>query len=144
MDNGIEKPRSPLVKMLLVRLRRLLGLKVAIQLSFAEYHSKRNPVERVHAVYTKELEKHRPFQFPNLHVDSVEHKKKMEEMSEDVENVLKHAKFGGEYMTVAKGVGGENHFVFDDMSKLYAFLSMTEDCKAKCDMQYQLNKDSNI
>ena len=68
----------------------------------------------------------------------------MEEMREDVENVLKHAKFGGEYMTVAKGVGGENHFVFDDMSKLYAFLSMTEDRKAKCDMQYQLNKDSNI
>ena len=35
VDNGIEKPRSPLVKMLLVRLWRLLGLKVAIQLSFA-------------------------------------------------------------------------------------------------------------
>ena len=144
VDNGIEKPRSPLVKMLLVRLRRLLGLKVAIQLSFAEYHSKRNPVERVHAVHTKELEKHGPFQFPNLHVDSVEHKKKMEEMREDVENVLKHAKFGGEYTTVTKGVGGENHFVFDDMSQLHAFLSMTEDRKAKCDMQYQLNKDSNI
>ena len=92
-------------------------------------------------VHTKELEKHGPFQFPNLSVDSVEHRKKMEEMREDVENVLKHAKFGGEYTTVTKG---ENHFVFDDMSNLHSFLSMTEDRKAKCDMQYQLNKDSNI
>lgn len=130
--------------MLLVRLRRLLGLKVVIHFSFAEYHSKRNPVERVHAVHTKELEKHGPFQIPNLNVDSVEHKKKMEEMREDVEDVLRQAKFGGEYTTVTKGVGGENNFVFDDMSNLHAFLSMTEDRKAKCDMQYQLNKDSNI
>ena len=144
VDNGIEKPRSPLVKMLLVRLRRLLGLKVVIHLSFAEYHSNRNPVERVHAVHTKELEKHGPFQIPNLNVDSVEHKKKMEEMREDVEAVLRHATFNGEYTTVTKGVGGENNFVFDDMSNLHAFLSMTEDRKAKCDMQYQLNKDSNI
>ena len=30
VDNGIEKPRSPLLKMLLVRLWWLLGLKVAI------------------------------------------------------------------------------------------------------------------
>lgn len=104
VDNGVEKPRSPIVKMLLVRLRRLLGLKVAIQLSFAEYNIKRNPVERVHAVHTKELEKHGPFQFPNLHVDIVEHKKKMEEMREDVEDELKHAKFGGEYSNILKGL----------------------------------------
>ena len=45
---------------------------------------------------------------------------------------------------MTKGVGGENNFVFDDMSNLHAFLSMTEDRKAICDMQYQLNKDSNI
>ena len=61
VDNGIEKPRSPLVKMLLVRLRRILGLKAVVYVSFAEYHSKRNPVEHVHAVHTKELEKHGPF-----------------------------------------------------------------------------------
>lgn len=144
VDNGIEKPRSPLVKMLLVRLRQLLGLKVVIHLSFAEYHSKRNPVEQVHAVHTKELEKYRPFQIPNLNVDSVEHKKKMEEMREDVEVVLRQATFNGKYTTVTKGVGGENNFVFDDMSNLHAFFSMTEDRKAKCNMQYQLNRDSNI
>jgi len=76
MDNGIEKPRSPLVKMLLVCLRWLLSLKVVIHLSFVEYHSKRNPVERVHAVHTKELEK----QISNLNVDSVERKMRMSKM----------------------------------------------------------------
>ena len=144
VDNGIEKPRSPLVKMLLVRLRRLLGLKAVVHVSFAEYHSKRNPVERVHAAHTKELEKHGPFPIPNLNVDSDEHKKKMEEMREDVEDVLKQARFGGEFTTVTKGVGGEDNFVFDDMTNLHSFLSMTEDRKAKSGMQYELNKDSKI
>ncbi|KAJ7394611.1 hypothetical protein OS493_000429 [Desmophyllum pertusum] len=144
VDNGIEKPRSPLVKMLLVRLRRLLGLKVVVQMSFAEYHSKRNPVERVHAAHTKELEKHGPFKVPNLHVDSVEHKKKMEEMRENVEDVLKHATFGAKYTMITKGVGDESNFVFNDMTNLHTFLSMNEDRKAKCDMEYELNKGSII
>ena len=144
VDNGIEKPRSPLVKMLLVRLRRLLGLKAVVHVSFAEYHSKRNPLERVHAARTKELEKHGPFPIPNLNVDSDEHKKKMEEMREDVEDVLKQARFGGEFTTVTKRVGGEDNFVFDNMTNLHSFLSMTEDRKAKSGMQYELNKDSKI
>ena len=66
--------------MLLVRLRRLLGLKAVVQISFAEYHSKRNPVERVHAVHTKELEKHGPFNVPILKVTTLEHETKIEEM----------------------------------------------------------------
>ena len=53
VDNGIEMPRSPIVKMLLVRLRRLLGIEKIIQVAFAEYHSARNPVGRVHAEHTK-------------------------------------------------------------------------------------------
>ena len=69
---------------------------------------------------------------------------KMEEMREDVEDVLRQATFNGEYTAVTKGVGCENNFVFDVMSNLHAFLSMTKDRKAKCDMQYQLNKDSNL
>ena len=36
------------------------------------------------------------------------------------------------------GIGGEDNFVFYNMTNLYAFLSMAEDHKAKCDMQYQL------
>lgn len=58
----------------------------------------------------------------------------MEEMCEDVEDVFKYVKFGGEYMMVIKGVGGENYFVFDDMFNFYVFLLMIEDCKVKCDM----------
>lgn len=38
VDNGVDMPRSPLVKMLLVRLLRYLGLKKMCQVSFAEYH----------------------------------------------------------------------------------------------------------
>lgn len=38
VDNGVDMPRSALVKMLLVRLLRYLGLKKICQVSFAEYH----------------------------------------------------------------------------------------------------------
>ena len=56
VDNGpSEAPASPLVRMWLVRLARLLQLKTVTQKSFAEYHSKRNPVERVHAVHNHAL-----------------------------------------------------------------------------------------
>ena len=77
--------------MILVHLRWLLGLKVVIQLSFAECHSKRIPIEQVNAIHTKDLEKHGSFQISNLNVDSVKHKKTMEEMQEDVEDVLNRA-----------------------------------------------------
>lgn len=116
-----------------------MGLRLVIHMSFAEYHSKRNPVERVHAVHTKELEKHGPFKVPNLQVDTLEHKKALCEMREDVEDALKQAQFGGKYTMVTKGVGGENNFVFNDMKNLYAFLAMNEDQKAKC-----TNEDSKI
>lgn len=47
-------------------------------------------------IHTKELKKHRPFQIPNLNVDTVKHKKKMEEMHKDVEDVLRQATFNGD------------------------------------------------
>ena len=43
-----------------------------------------------------------------------------------------------------KGVGCENSFVFDDVANRHAFLAMNEDRKAKCGMQCELNKTSNI
>lgn len=50
VDNGPqEKPSSPLVQMCMARLMGLLKLHKISQLSFAEYHSKRNFVERVHS-----------------------------------------------------------------------------------------------
>ena len=48
-------PSNPLVRMWLVRLARILQLKSITQKSFAEFHSKRNPVERVHAVHNNAL-----------------------------------------------------------------------------------------
>ena len=44
----------------------------------------------------------------------------MEEISEGVEDVLRQAKFGGKYTRV-------KITLFDDMSYLHAFLSMTKD-----------------
>ena len=50
VDNGPqEKPSSPLVQMCMARLMGLLKLHKISQLSFAEYNSKRNFVERVHS-----------------------------------------------------------------------------------------------
>lgn len=56
VDNGpSEALASPLLRMWLVRLARILKLKSVTQKSFAEYHSKRNPVERVHAAQNHAL-----------------------------------------------------------------------------------------
>ena len=50
VDNGPqERPSSPLVQMCMPRLMNFLKLDKITQISFAEYHSKRNLVERVHA-----------------------------------------------------------------------------------------------
>ena len=51
VDNGVDMPLSPLVQMLLVRLLRYLGLKKICRVFFAEYHSKRNPVEQERSIY---------------------------------------------------------------------------------------------
>ena len=53
VDNGPpEAPSNPLVKMWLVCLAKPLKLKTITQKSFAEYHSKRNPIEHVHTAKT--------------------------------------------------------------------------------------------
>ena len=50
VDNGpAEQPSSAMVLMCLVRLLKLLKLDKITQISFAEYYSKMNFVERVHA-----------------------------------------------------------------------------------------------
>ena len=53
VDNGqSEQPSSNLVQMTLVRLCDFLNLDKVVQVSFAEYQSKRNFVERVHPKLT--------------------------------------------------------------------------------------------
>ena len=79
VDNGpAEQPSCPLVQMCLVRLLHFLRLDKVVQISFAEYHSKRNYVERVHAEENRVLSKHRPFSSTYVHkkatVGSLQHK----------------------------------------------------------------------
>lgn len=65
------------------------------QVSFAEYHSKRNPVELVHASEERDLAKHGPFARVREESNTAEHKQAMEEMAGQVREVFIHAKFGG-------------------------------------------------
>ena len=62
VDNGPEKKNltNPLAQMCTARLLRVLKLHKISQISFAEYHSKRNFVERVHAEENCVLSKHGP------------------------------------------------------------------------------------
>lgn len=53
VDNGpSEQPNCPLLQMCLIRLLNLLKLCKVVQVSFAEYNSKCNFIERVHAEET--------------------------------------------------------------------------------------------
>ena len=83
VDNGpAEKPCCPLVQMCMVRF---LKLEKLIQVSFAEYHSKRNFVERVIAEENRVVSKHGPFKsdsiYPNATAGSNEHQQNTETRS---------------------------------------------------------------
>lgn len=145
VDNGVEMPRSPIVKMLLVRLRRLLGIERVLQVAFAEYHSKRNPVERVHAEHTKQLEKHGPFHFNTaLQPNTKEHVDDLNNLRDGIREELNQASFGGARTLVINGIGDENNFVFNDSKNLDEFLRMNEESKQKCETQYFPNVNSKI
>ncbi len=71
VDNGpAEQPASPLVQMLLIRFREYLELRKAVQVSYAEYYSKRNFVQRVHAQENIYLSRHGPFKGNSVHTSS--------------------------------------------------------------------------
>lgn len=93
VDNGpAEQPSSPLVQMCLARLLNFLKLDKITQVSFAEYHSKRNYVERVHAEENRVLSKHGPFSSKGIHSQAspgtVEHAENMEHMANEVRKCL--------------------------------------------------------
>lgn len=80
VDNGpAEQPSSPLVQMSLVRLLKLLDLDKVTQVSFAEYHSKRNFVEHVHSQENNVLSKVSKFNSHSVYekakIGSKEHKR---------------------------------------------------------------------
>ena len=90
--------------MCLARLLLFLGVEKITQTSFAEYHSKRYSVERVHAEESRVLLAHSPFQsspiHPNTKTGSKEHLENMNQVCENVKDCLKTATFGGKPVTV--------------------------------------------
>ncbi len=133
VDNGpAEQPACPLVQICLMRLLKLLGLTKVTQVSFAEYHSKRNFVERVHAEENMALYKHGPFKSNMVHrnaaIGSQEHQENVEYMCEQVKKSLSTASFGGKPFQCYRGIKQED-CIFTDEEKLKNFLALTEDLK---------------
>lgn len=134
VDNGpSECPSSILVKMCLVRFMLYLNLRKVIQLSFAEYHSKRNFVERVHAEENRALYSHGPFKSNAIYntctIGGAEHKSNMEHMAEEVRKCLLHASFGKKTNYNAS-VEYRKRIVFDDEEVMSNFLSLSEENKS--------------
>ncbi len=136
MDNGpAEQPASVLVQMCAVRLVAFLHLDKLTQISFAEYHSKRNFVERAHAAENEALSRHGPYSSntpnPKARIGSVQHKENMEHMAAEVQHTLRGATFGKKYLQSYRGIKLED-YVFNDEPDLKAYLDLTEDKKALC------------
>ena len=100
--------------------------------SFAEYHSKRNFVEHVHAEENWVLSKHGPFTSQAIHknpvVGSMEHHQNMEQMAEEVCKCIRTATFGGKSLLCYRGIESKN-YLFDDEECLNNFLSLSEQSK---------------
>ena len=150
VDNGpAEDPSSHLVQMLMVRMLKFLNLDKVIQVSFAEYHSKRNFVERIHAVEDKLLARHGPFSSNGIHSDvnivpgSQKHIENMENMSETVINCLQQGRFDDHPLSAFRGVTNSLH-IFNDELHLKTFLSYTEEMKETSELTYKVNEVSSM
>ena len=124
--------------MCLVRLLNLLQLNKVNQRSFAEYHSKRNFVERVHAAENVALSRHGAFCSSKVHQNvekhSPEHLENMESMAKDVKQCLSCARFGNSFIQCFRGVA--KNVVFNDELKLKEYLNLNEERKMDCDWTY--------
>ncbi len=126
--------------MWLSRLLHFLKLDSVSQISFAEYHSKRNFVERVHAAENEALSK-TVFRSNSVHekadAGSKEHKENMEKMVCDVKECIEQAKFNGRHVEVHRGVSAD--MVFDDDDELKRFLDClrNKNCNALCTTKRQ-------
>ena len=91
----------------------MFSLTKISQRSFAEYHSKRNFVERVHASENSALSRHGCFRskqvHPNAETGSKEHIEDMEKMAEDIKDCLSQARFAGKFLECFRGIGGKRH-----------------------------------
>ncbi|CAB3988976.1 Hypothetical predicted protein [Paramuricea clavata] len=136
VNNGHgEDPNSVLTQMCLVCLLNLLQLNKINQRSFAEYHSKRNFVERVHAAENVALSRHGAFCSSKVHQNvekhSPEHLENMESMAENVKQCLSCARFGNSFIQCFRGVA--KNVVFNNELKLKEYLNLNEERKMDCD-----------
>ena len=134
-----KAPSSPLVRKWLVRLARILKLKSVTQKSFAEYHSKRNPVERVHAAQNHALSNEKFSSkgiYPEYGIGDDKHKANMEHMAGEVRKCSVNTQYGGSPCVAMRGIGGQENFVFDDEEHLVLFLGKNENRKADDMLQY--------
>jgi hypothetical protein len=146
VDNGHgEDPDSPLTQMCMSRLLYLLSISKISQKSFAEYHSKRNFVERVHAAENLALSRHGAFNSKKIHrnpeIGSDEHLENMEQMASDVKDCISQAQFAGRFLQCFRGINKNG--VFDDEKKLKEFLSLSEERKEECTWAYRPRSGRN-
>jgi hypothetical protein len=145
VDNGqSEQPSSSLVQMALVRFCKFLNLEKVIQVSFTEYNSKRNFVERVHPQVNKTLSAHGAFSSQGIHEGfqapgCMKHKENMEHMANAVIDCLKGANFGGRCLDIYRGPC-EDQWIFNDEDELKEFLSFTEFNKEISAMSYKVRE----
>ncbi|XP_066929109.1 uncharacterized protein [Clytia hemisphaerica] len=144
VDNGPgEAPSSPLVQMLLIRTRKFLKMESVCQISFSEYHSKRNFVERVHSQENLVLSRHGKFSSTMVHeknkAGSKEHRENMEAMAHKVIDCISDANFGGSPVTCQRGIKDDEK-LFNDEEELKAFLSLSESKKETFQRNYKPTK----
>ena len=135
VDNGpSEAPANLQVQMLLVWLLKFLNLDKATQRSFAEYLSKRNFVEREHAVENTGFSKHGVSDANKIHEHadpgSPQHRENMEAMAEDIVDFLKKTSFGGKSVYPLRGSG--DSLMLDDEIGLKEFVQLTDQRKLQC------------
>ena len=142
VDNGpSESPSSFLVQMLLVRFFKFLNLDKVMQRAFAEYLSKRNPVEKVHAIENRALSSHSPFCSKAIHEHvspgSKEHKQNMEHMASEDCKCIGHAVYHEEPIQCFRGIGAKDKFVFNDESSLKSFSLLSDERRREDETTYE-------
>lgn len=83
----------------------MLNLDSICQVSYADYRSKRNPVERVHAEENKALSRHGSFVVDTniLKPGWTDHEAAMESMLQEVSDCLRTAQFNKEQLITMRG-----------------------------------------
>lgn len=120
--------------MWLVHIARVLKLKSVSPKSFAEYHSKINPVESVHAAQNHTLSNEQ-FSSKGIHSEyekgDEKHKISMEHMADEVRKCQANTQYG------IRGIGGQENVMFTDEEHLVTFLGKNENQKTDDNLEDQ-------